>query len=726
MQMVNVELEHCYGIHKLQRVFDFKEQRVFAIYAPNGTMKTSFARTFEDIANGSQPSDRIFPGRATVCNVTDEEGNQLSSQRVFVIRPYDRDYVHSDKASVLLVNPKLRQEYRDLLTGIDRAEKALIAAVKQQAGTKRDMAIEISDTFTQSPDQLERALTRIKAELDEDLPFAKVQYDKLFDQAVVDFLSTKEAQVAIVEYITRYNELLAKSVFFKRGTFEHWNAAQIASALAKHGFFKAKHSVTLNSSGQSELITDEKQLERVIAREKEEILSDEVLRQRFNVLGDRLDKNETLRGLRTYLRDNEYIVPELSNMGVFRQKLLKSYIVTVLDKYNDVLKEYETAKARKKEIEDDAIAQRTKWEAVISEFKDRFTVPFNIEVKNLLKVMLKEEPIELQFQYIDGDEKETVSKTKLQDTLSQGELKALYVLNIIFEVRTQLELGVETLMVVDDIADSFDYQNKYAIIHYLKEISDNKLFKLIILTHNFDFFRTLKSRFVRYDNCLMAIRDQDRIVLDKASGINNIFATDWKIKFFEDDTKKIASIPFMRNLIEYIDDKQAADYKELTSMLHWKPKSGDITVGQLDAVFNRLFRGTNNSANADQAVIELMHQRAEHSLGAPVGTNFEGKIVLAMSIRLHAEEYMVNRIADKAFWESLDHKDHQTANLFAEFKSRYPNDPATSVLDRVIIMTPENIHLNAFMYEPIVDMSIEQLRRLHEAVVGLRLPAASV
>ena len=34
-------------------------------------------------------------------------------------------------------------------------------------------------------------------------------------------------------------------------------------------------------------------------------------------------------------------------------------------------------------------------------------------------------------------------------------------------------------------------------------------------------------------------------------------------------------------------------------------------------------------------------------------------------------------------------------------------------------MTPENIHLNSFMYEPIVDMSNDHLKRLYERVVGL-------
>ena len=32
------------------------------------------------------------------------------------------------------------------------------------------------------------------------------------------------------------------------------------------------------------------------------------------------------------------------------------------------------------------------------------------------------------------------------------------------------------------------------------------------------------------------------------------------------------------------------------------------------------------------------------------------------------------------------------------------------LLDQVNLMTPENIHLNSFMYEPILDLSVQHLR----------------
>jgi len=43
MNRVTVDLKNCYGIKKLQHTFDFTQRKAYAIYAPNGSMKSSFA-----------------------------------------------------------------------------------------------------------------------------------------------------------------------------------------------------------------------------------------------------------------------------------------------------------------------------------------------------------------------------------------------------------------------------------------------------------------------------------------------------------------------------------------------------------------------------------------------------------------------------------------------------------------------------------------------------------
>lgn len=82
------------------------------------------------------------------------------------------------------------------------------------------------------------------------------------------------------------------------------------------------------------------------------------------------------------------------------------------------------------------------------------------------------------------------------ETLSQGEKRALYILNVLFEIEAKKNAGAPVLIVIDDIADSFDYKNKYAIVEYLRDIAQVSHFYLFILTHNFDFHRIVGGRII--------------------------------------------------------------------------------------------------------------------------------------------------------------------------------------------------------------------------------------
>jgi len=371
-------------------------------------------------------------------------------------------------------------------------------------------------------------------------------------------------------------------------------------------------------------------------------------------------------------------------------------------------------------IEEEAAKQRTQWEEVIQIFNARFFVPFKLTAKNRTAVMLGHAPmIELGFTYHDGADSVSIEKDALVKALSMGERKALYVLNVIFEIEARKKANQETIMVIDDLADSFDYQNKYAIIQYLKDISEDRLFKQIIMTHNFDFFRTINSRFVSYPHCLMVSKTGAGLALEKASGIKNIFVNDWKPHFFTDPKKKIASIPFLRNLVEYTTGEADPKFAKLTSLLHWRADSAAITEAELNAIYNEVCSSTGTSSNGVRPVIDIIHAEARLCMTAGVGINFEKKIVLAIAIRIGAEQFMVKKINDAAFVAAI--QSHQTQTLLTKFREMFGSDiKALEILDRVILMTPENIHLNSFMYEPIVDMSDEHLRKLYADVVDLK------
>jgi ABC-type molybdenum transport system ATPase subunit/photorepair protein PhrA len=719
---LNIDLENCYGIKKLQFQFDFSQHSAYAIYAPNGAMKSSLAQTFKDVADSTASKDRIFPTRVCSRKITDENGSDLPKEIVLVVPPYDEVFGHTEKTSTLLVDSKLRKEYEQLHVDIDKSKELFLKALREQSNSKKDLEKEISSTFTKSDDDFYLALSRVKDEVfaQKDAPFADIRYDTIFDEKVLSALSTKDIKTAIEDYIIKYNDLLAASTYFKKGVFNYYNAATIAKSLAENGFFDAKHSVSLNAANNLE-ITSQKQLEDLIAKEKEGISKDKDLRKKFADIDKLLSKNAIVRDFGAYLEQHAEILPALKNIDKFKEDIWKSYFKARIELFKELIKNYQDVEKRKQDIEEAAGKQRTQWESVIEIFNSRFFVPFKLTAKNKVSVMLGQDPLlTLGFTFDDGVDKVSVEKSALMQALSQGEKKALYILNIIFEVERRKKKNQETVFIVDDIADSFDYKNKYAIIQYLKDIAEEPNFKQIILTHNFDFFRTINSRFVvNYSHCLMVSKNSQGISLQQATGIKNVFVKDWKPNFFTDPKKKIASIPFIRNIIEFTKGDRDPNFIKLTSLLHWKSDSAGITQVEVDGIYNSVFGGTGASANGNELLINVIRHEAGECLNAGDGINFENKIVLSIAIRIVAEQFMVKKINDAAFVDSID--SNQTPKLLSKFKELFSGDVAAiETIQQVILMTPENIHLNSFMYEPILDMSDEHLKKLYKDVLALR------
>lgn len=724
MKTLTVGLRNCHGIRELDATFAFDKGNAVAVYAPNGTMKTSFARTLKDLAAGQETTDHMFPGRETRRSASDENGDDLDPRDVVVVLSYDEDLEPTESTSTLLVNAELRKEYEGLQTEFFDARDQLVAALKAQSGTKQDVARAVSRAIMQEDDKFFEALVRVAYEVEQltSTPFAELPYDLLFNDRVDAILRSPALQADLADYVERLNELLDASEFFSRDSFSFYNATMVTKSLGDNGFFAADHSLLLHGEDAPRPVTSQADLNALIAEEKKSITDDDALRKRLEAVEKALQKNADTRRFFDFIAAHEELLPELANVDSFQQNVWISYLKEHEDLYERAVKCFKDTEARRKEIEHQAAAESTQWEKVIKIFNDRFFVPFRLSAENKHRVMLGQEAmLKLVFEFEEGGESRGVERDDLLSVLSNGEKKALYILNVLFEMETRKAAGRETLFVIDDLADSFDYKNKYAIIQYLKEMAEHTNFKLVLLTHNFDFFRTLVSRgVVAYNRCFMAQKGDSRVVLNQAQHVNNPFIRGFKKNFFSDGMQRVASIPFVRNILEYTKGEDDPDYTTLTSLLHWKSDSASITNAALDRIFDDTFPGQQGKAWAspNEPVVDLLLQQAELALEAFEGVNFENKIVLSIATRILAERYMVEELNDPAFTSAI--VANQAQVLFQAFKSRGLGTPeAADTLDGVVLMTPENIHVNSFMYEPIIDMSDVALRELYSQVKSL-------
>jgi len=686
-------------------------------------MKTSFARTFKDFAEQKETKDLAFPERQTIREINAEP--ELSPEEVFVIEPYNETF-QSDKMSTLLVNENLRKKYDDIHKDIDKTKKELIKKLKQLSGLtgRKDDIEKTVESIFRKPllDYLLSIKDKIESQSgnNEIENFNSIVYSKIFNDKVRKFLEQEDVIGSINSYIERYNELIDKSTYLKRN-FTLYQVQNVHRELAKNNFFKAGHSVNMFDGNTKKEIDDEEKLNELIEEEKKKVLEDDILKQKFEEIDKKLSSNAELREFKDYLLDNREILPELVNLDEFQKKIWLSYFLHEKDLSLELIKKYEKGQNDIKTLIEQAKTERTEWENVIETFNKRFVhLPFYLEISNKEDVLLKGNVPVIQFIFKDEEDRKIFNdKDELLRILSQGEKRALYILNIIFEVEARKRNQHKSLFIIDDIADSFDYKNKYAIIDYLLHMSEVDKFYMIILTHNFDFFRTIMSRHVvSYSQCLMATRDNDTIVLEKAQYIRNPFARDWKNNLSE-KKKLIASIPFLRNIIEYTQGIGNDDYMLLTSVLHYKTNTENITLQQLKEIFEKYLVGINfPNVDLDKKIIELIFETADEVLDDKERLNLENKIVLSMAIRLKAEQFMISKITDEDFIRSIE--SNQTWKLLKKFEEEFNNEiEKIELLKRVNLITPENIHLNSFMYEPILDMSCDELKELYREVKQL-------
>ncbi|MFZ2431971.1 MAG: hypothetical protein WAW57_12560, partial [Lutibacter sp.] len=274
MNALKIKLENCYGIKSLEHTFDFTSKNVFSLYAANGIMKTSFAKTMKDYSTNKSTTDQIFTDRITVREIKDELDNDVESNQIFVIEPYIEKY-KSERVSTLLVNQALKDRYEEILKQIEQEKNILISKLKQLSGlTGRNNPIE-TELYNVFGKKSFFDILLVLEELVKNRtthPFSSITYNSIFEEKVLKFLTTKDFKKQIKEYIERYDTLIQSSKYLKKG-FNHSNVSEIQKSLEGNGFFQAKHSVNLFNGKTNDIIADENELQDLITKEMETVLN---------------------------------------------------------------------------------------------------------------------------------------------------------------------------------------------------------------------------------------------------------------------------------------------------------------------------------------------------------------------------------------------------------------------------------------------------------------------
>lgn len=738
MQELQMNLENCYGIKKLNKTIDYSNNNVAIIYAPNGTMKSSLAKTFEAIRDDRQVEEKVY-GLKSLCNISDEDNVALSKEQIIVINPFDENAYEGQ--GLLMANESLRKAYLSIHDSIESKKELLYSKIKEKFGysTRSNFDVKnimLNDWGLTSKKEYD-CLINIKELLHDPVMACSLheddlEYASLFNDKVYSMMKTGKTGELIEEYENKYRELVDKSLYMQQGIIDHNNYGNISNALNTNGFFAANNEVILKAKDGSASITlkEQKELDDLIKKEKEQVLDSKEIKDLFEKINKAISKNKDTQAFNTFLQTHQDIIVEYKDIDLFKKKVWVKAFLYYEHLLDELIDNYNKTQKDLKKLRDDAKEQVTDWKKALDLFKERFFVPFSIEPSNQEDVILNMELPSFKYIFSDSRGKKEVTKDNLLNVLSTGERRAYYILNMIFQILVAKKQGKECFVILDDISESFDYKNKYAIIEYISDISEytdtngEKLFKILLLTHNFDFYRTVSSRITKHGNSFIAFVDSDKIKLEKGQYTKNIFMHYKKslVQSYSDNIM-VASIPFVRNLIEYTEGDDNEDYLILTSVLHYKENTRQITLNQIQDIFNKYWCKkepvTFAKGRENEMVYDVLMQESEKITDIEK-LEIENKLILSMAIRLIGESYMQNKIVSDLsngndILKDIFSKKNQSARLIKAYK-KYINDGAMNTLEIVAMITPENIHLNSFMFEPILDMSLKHLYKIYNDV----------
>lgn len=748
MNELRIALRNCHGIGKLNKKITFaNNKRHLAVYASNGSMKSSLAKTFRDIHEGRDPHDHIYPERPHSCRITDENKNDIRPEAILVVDPYDNVRITADMSLDILVSSDLRDEYARASAKIKENRSALLKTLHKQSGipqkrvsSRDEMENTVLEDMGVKPRpgvDIHDVLPRFRQPSQQVLDILSgTMYHTLFNEQTTPIWSNAEVMKQLGMYFDKYVQLLDESPYLSRD-FDHTGADTVEKSLATHGYFKAGHSLSMkrmDGKGQMEVPSTTK-LKQVIKGELERI--EEGLRDQWNAVNRVLSANRATRGLRLYLGAHKLVVPMLLDVPALKRLLWECYLAGEPDLVSKARDDRRRAEADILRIAREAEAERTIWEDIVRVFNRRFDVPFEVSVTNKPQAVMGASPPNLAFTFCDGrgDEARTIEQDGLYGMLSIGEKRAYFLLNMLFEVEKRRRNGQETVMILDDIADSLDYRNKYAIIEYLRDISSYDKFHLIILTHNYDFFRAVNMRGIvgGAKRCLFGARSKDGHVTLKLNPqfddpLGRITSVPPSIRML------VSAMPFARNIAEYTLGKGNEPYNTLSEALHWRASTAEITLSKIAAVIKAVLPhsryGDLSDPPPETKMFAAITDEADAIAGASSEMDLYGKIIVSIATRLRAEKFMCSELFDSGFPPEGEHP--TTYDLVRLYKDRArPNAPRhtppglvaspkhLATLDRVALMTPEIIHINSFMFEPILDMSGRHLAELYKEVKSL-------
>ncbi len=719
------KFKNVYGINDLKGIDSVNGNAI--IYAPNGGTKTSLALGFKSISNGINPNDRIFEKKCEyVFNLdgnlySDKESKNIDNIVVYNFEEYYKESLENsgNKINLLTISTKLQRKYGEIyqvcLDKIDILSRKISSII----GNKKKEA----DNISLSLDFFKSAFNLYNWK-DIIVFLSNIEWsDKIeIENNIINILNENTIPIIssddFIEKVNKLNNTLnskVESILFK-GVFGSIEAGKLIKEIKSDGFFEAGHAIKL--CGKDELITSCEDFEKIYQEQLNIIYNDDETKKDVEDLLSKINKNKATREIRGFISNPE-ILTQMNDFNKFSLKILSGCLQSLETEIKETAKLINNSDEAINKLMNEAESERTKWEEICSIFNDRFIVPFEISIKNRFNSIIGKNYPAFKIKYKKNNSEKVINEELLKKTLSTGEVRALTILHFLFDLNISIKKNNETFVILDDVVDSFDYKNKYAMIEYISELSSENNIICWVLTHNFDFFSSCKYRVKEFDKYYIKQNKNSENFQkfnESIIGGGMELFSNWKkmLNDTSDEKKFISLIPVCRNLVELKYGVNDEKYKTLCNVLHFRLNTKNILVKEIKPIFIETFN-INCNLDASKKVFDILFEQlnilSATNLSNSIG--LDDKIILAIGIRIVIE--MVFNKFDTSFVDS-------DLSLGKEYESvkQYLEEDDKKVFSKALISIPEFVHLNSFMYEPLIDIPTIVLQEIYKDVIKIK------
>ena len=682
---LSLHIENCYGIKKIKKNFDFdlnnKEKKMYAIYAKNGTMKTSLLNSIKDYyQNNKNPKIKYKNNENYILNI-----DKNNFEEVISIRSIDNEYIFKNN----IINLSQDRNSLDNLEKLEIVNKEILKLIKQKM-----YEIGLTDkTIKECINYIDKIDENKKIK---DISITNEEYKVFLNEYSKKIINNKYFKEKIIDLKAEIDSINNKFKKLFKKDFTIIQLISLISELENINFFSTNHSINLELDleikqeikSKSELF-----LKLNLDKEIEEITKIIAKETKSNK-----NQNILLNFILNNIDDIDSGYEDIKNNIFLQDKNIQVY--------NKNIKEINKIKYKiKKEIDD----KRLKY--FIRIFNNSFNFPFNVELCK-----------DYELEFIDKKTKNSNKELGIKENLSEGEKRALYLLKVFYEILI-INKSKNNLYIIDDIVDSFDSINKNAIINMIREAIFNTKSCFIILTHSYDFFKNI-SFLNNASNNIIAKKDENEEIEMKPIKYQRNFIKNFKNRITE-NVIKIALIPFGRNLVEYIENNKSNEYIELTNLLHYTPNIEKKTMKDILNIYTKIFPNEINKEKQENENIKYLDclKKEAEIIMLENKNELEDLLLLSIYFRITLEKYLIKKLNIKEkelieLYEDRNFKFKPTISLIEKYNEE---NEIEELFYRINTFTASNIHINSFMIEAIIDMDVETYKSLYEEIKKLNI-----